>query len=86
MLIIADSPLIALRGIDYRSFDNCILFITMISFLHQRQMLQAANRVGRGGDKCRRMIIGDIDLIDHIASCAYKNNLIKYLDRVQVSK
>ena len=79
-LLIADSPTIALRGLDYRSYDKGMLFITMRSFQHKREMIQAANRVGRAGDQCRRILIGDIELVDHMAACAYKNNLIKFID------
>ena len=38
-ILIAVSPDIALRGLDYRSFDNGILFVTMKSFKHEREML-----------------------------------------------
>ena len=85
-LLLADSPSIALVGMDFRSYDNGVLFITMKPFVNQRQMLQAANRVGRGGDSCQRMIVGDIELVDHLASCRYKNKLIQYLDIVQAQK
>ena len=79
-MLVADSTAIAMRGLDYRSYENGILLIVMKSFRHQREMIQATNRVGRGGDKCRRIIIGDIDLIDHMGSCLYKSALIKYLE------
>jgi len=80
--LIADSPEIALRGLDFRSPNNAILFVTMRSFAHYREMVQAASRVGRQEDQCRRMIVGDIDLVDHLASCAYKRKLISFIDSV----
>ena len=82
MLLIADNPEVALRGLDYRSFDTGITFITTRSFKHQREMVQAANRVGRGEDKFRRIILGDADLIDHIESCKYKSQLVKFINSV----
>ena len=85
-LLVADSTAIAMRGLDYRSYENSILLIVMKSFRHQREMVQAANRVGRGGDKCRRVIIGDIDLIDHMGSCLYKSALIKYLEAYKINQ
>ena len=33
-VLIADTPVVALRGLDYRSFDNSISFITTRSFKH----------------------------------------------------
>ena len=78
--LIADSPTIALRGLDFRSLNNAILFVTTRSFTHQREMVQAAYRVGRGDDKCRRVIIGDIELVDHLASCTYKRKLVQFID------
>ena len=82
-LLIADSPDIALRGLDYRSYDNGMLFISTRSFQHRREMIQAAYRVGRGGDRCRRVLMGDIELVDRMASCAYKNKLIRFLDTLK---
>ena len=43
-------------------------------------MLQAAYRVGRGGDRCERLIVEGVDLVDHLASCVYKNKLLAFLD------
>ena len=45
--LLADSPDIALRGLDFRSRNNSILFATTRSFTHQREMVQAASRLGR---------------------------------------
>jgi len=39
-------------------------------------------RVGRSGDKCKRLIIGDIDIVDHMASCQYKKKLIMFNDGI----
>lgn len=59
-VLIADSPDIALIGLDFRSFNNGITLLVLKPFRHQREMLQAANRVGRGGDRCSRVIRNDI--------------------------
>jgi len=79
-LLLTDNASVGLRGTDYRSYDGCILFVTLRPFAHRREMVQAANRVGRGGDKCRRVAVGDFALVDHLASCSYKRKLISYLD------
>jgi len=42
-------------------------------------MLQAANRVGRGNDKCERIIVGKIGLVDTLASCVYKKKLLQFV-------
>ena len=84
-MLIADSTDIALRGLDYRSFEIGILFVTLQSFKHRREMIQAAYRVGRGNDKFRRVIIGNISLVDHMASCDYKSKLVKYLDQIKTN-
>ena len=49
-------------------------------------MVQASNRVGRGGDKCRRVILGDIELVDHLASCTYKKRLVQFIEAMQAKK
>ena len=82
-ILLADSACVALRGLDFRSYDNAILFATMRSFVHEREYIQAANRVGRGADRCRRVIFGDTALVDHLASCSYKRKLVQFLDSVQ---
>ena len=79
-LLVADSPKIALIGLDYRSYSNAIHLITTRSFTHQRQLVQAANRVGRGADKFKRTILGDVPLIDHMAASAYKRRLVQFLE------
>jgi len=81
-LLVTDDPVVGLRGIDLRSFLNGVKFITMKSFVHQREMIQAASRVGRGGDKCERILLGDIELIDHMADCAYQSRLLKFVESV----
>ena len=55
-LLVSDSPDIALRGLDYRSFNNGIMLVVMKPFKHQREMLQAANRLNRGGDRGSRVV------------------------------
>jgi len=81
-ILLADSASVALRGLDFRSFDVGILFATMRSFVHEREYIQAANRVGRGSDRCRRVLLGDIALVDHMASCRYKRKLVQFLGSV----
>ena len=78
-ILLADSAHIPLRGLDYRSFEAGVTFATMRSFKHDREMIQAANRVGRGGDRCRRVVFNDTPLVDHMASCAYKRVLLQFL-------
>ena len=75
----ADTPKIALIGLDYRSYTNSILFVTTRSFTHRREMVQAANRVGRGSDKFKRVILGDAPLIDQMAASVYKKRLVQFL-------
>ena len=82
MVLVADNPDIALRGVDYRSYSNGITFITTRPFQHHREMVQAANRVGRGDDKYRRIVLGDADLIDHLASCTYKGRLVNFINAI----
>jgi len=79
-ILLADSPRIALRGLDFRSLENSITFATMRAFKNERELIQAANRVGRGGDRCRRVVFNDTELVDHMASCAYKRNLLQFLN------
>lgn len=77
-LLITDDPIVGLRGLDLRGHNNGVTFMTLRSFTNQREMQQAAMRVGRAGDQCKRIIIGDIALVDHMASCAYKKRLILF--------
>ena len=44
-------------------------------------MVQAGKRVGRAGDRCKRLLIGSLPLIDHKESCRYKSKLVKFLDK-----
>ena len=37
-------------------------------------------RVGRAGDKCKRLQIGSFSLINQKESCKYKSNLVNFLD------
>ena len=78
-VLVADTPKIALIGLDYRSYTNSILFVTTRSFTHRREMVQAANRVGRGSDKFKRVILGDAPLIDQMAASVYKKRLVQFL-------
>jgi len=78
--LITDEPAKGLRGLDLKGHDSGLVLITLKSFSHHREMLQAAYRVGRCGEKCKRVIIGDIPLVDHMASCVYKRRLVKFID------
>ena len=42
--------------------------------------------MGRGGDKCRRVILGDIELVDHLASFTYKKRLVQFIEAMQAKK
>ena len=79
-LVITVEASVGLRGLDYRAYSNGITFITLRAFRHYREMIQAAKRVGRAGDRCKRIQVGDWELIHSKASCLYKRRLIEYLN------
>ena len=82
-LLITDEAARGLRGLDLKGHDSGLVLISLKSFSHHREMLQAAYRVGRCGEKCKRLLIGDIDLVNHLASCKYKKKLVKFIDGAQ---
>ena len=57
--------------------------LVMKPFEHHHEMLQAAYRVGRSKDKCRRVLISGVELIDQEAAIAYKKRLLQFIEGVE---
>jgi len=67
-----------MRGTDFRSVNKGILLIIARAFDCQRDADQGLARVGRFGDKCERVILGGIDLVDKTSSLKNTAEMIKY--------
>jgi hypothetical protein len=62
-LIIATDPF-AMRGFDYRAESGSITLVIAKSFAYAREAIQGLNRVGRLGDKCKRIVLASVPLIN----------------------
>ena len=75
-LIVATSSF-GLRGDDYRSHIGITLIVAK-SFDHERDAIQAMNRVGRWDEPFRRIVAGDIAIVDSKSAFAYSTALNKF--------
>ena len=78
-LLVADNCDIAMRGLNYRGRTRGILLLVQRPFKHWREAQQAAYRVGRNDDPCRRQILPDVELVDDVQSTEYKCRLGSWL-------
>ena len=63
ILLIATDD-VYMRAIDYRAPDTGMSLVIAKSFNHSRQSLQGLGRVGRNGDKCNRVRLENVELVD----------------------
>jgi hypothetical protein len=68
-----------MRGIDYRAPHIGIQLLLCAPLNNQRELLQAAMRVGRQGDPCQRFKLKGLDLIDKNAENLYKRKLNHFI-------
>ena len=78
-LLVADSPDVAMRGLDYRAPTHGLLLLIYNSFSHRRQASQALYRVGRHGDSFSRYRVENIPLIDKDQEELYKAGLNNFI-------
>ena len=78
-LLVADSPDIAMRGLDYRAPTHGLLLLISKSFSHRRQASQALYRVGRHGDSFSRYRVDNVPLIDKKLEEKYKADLNDFI-------
>jgi hypothetical protein len=69
----------AMRGIDYRAPTKGICLLVCKSFSNKRESNQAGYRVGRQADKCARLILKGLDLLDDAAVLSYKTMLCRFI-------
>ncbi len=62
--ILLVSKSLIMRGTDFRSVKKGILLIVARAFDSQRETDQGLARVGRFGDKCKRLLLDGIELVD----------------------
>ena len=67
-----------MRAIDYRAPDTGIALVIARPFNHSRQSLQGLGRVGRNGDKCNRVRLANVELVDKEKEIIYQSNLMVY--------
>ena len=78
VIVTADKK-VAMRGLDYRAPSNGIQLLVCRSFSHQREAEQAAYRVGRQNDPCKRVILKGLALLNDKEHIDYKSNLISFI-------
>ena len=78
-LLVASDKTIAMRGLDYRAPINGIMLLICHSFSHHREAQQAAYRVGRQKDPCKRLILKDLSLVDEVGQSDYQTKLNKFI-------
>ena len=55
---------IDMRGLDFRAPKLGMTLIVNKGFSSKRDMYQGMNRVGRFGDKCKRVKLGEFSVVD----------------------
>ena len=74
-LLVASDKIIAMRGLDYRAPINGIMLLICHPFSHHREAEQAAYRVGRQNDPCKRLILKDLSLVNKEDQSKYNSKL-----------
>jgi hypothetical protein len=82
-LIVATDP-DAMRGVDYRA-DEITLLVGK-SFGNARDGDQGLKRVGRNGDRCQRIAIEGIPLVDPVQEAAYQTQLLEFCRQMSTAK
>ena len=77
-LVVTDSS-VGMRGLNYRSSEAGVLLLVLRSFQHQREANQAAYRVGRNGDACKRQVPEWLMVVDGQAEEKYKASLHAFM-------
>ena len=54
----------AMRSWDYRADQVGLSLFVLKPFAHDRDAVQGVNRVGRFRDKCRRLKLRDVEIVD----------------------
>jgi hypothetical protein len=65
-----------MRGVDYRAPEMTL--VVGKSFVNARDADQGLKRVGRKGDKCHRILIEGIPLVDPEQEAAYQTQLLDF--------
>jgi hypothetical protein len=74
----------AMRGVDYRA-DEIALLIGK-SFGNARDADQGLKRVGRKGDRCQRIAIEGIPLVDPVQEALYQTQLLEFCRQMSTAK
>ena len=69
-----------MRGTDFRAPTTGLALVMDRGLESERDVQQALGRVGRFGEKCRRLAVTDVNLIDPDLNLKLKRRLIEFLD------
>jgi len=76
ILIVTESSY--MRGTDFRAPTHGITLILAKSFESERDAEQALARVGRFGDRCTRLLVYGVTLVDQELYTMMRANLVKF--------
>lgn len=68
-----------MRGIDYRSKQVAITLVIAQPFENKREAMQGFARVGRFGDKYKRVLFDDVQVIDSRSEMLYTAKLLRHI-------
>ena len=69
-----------MRGLDFRADGVSICLVIAKSFSCDRAADQGLARVGRFGDRCERLLVGGVPLVDRVSAMREEQKLLAYME------